>query len=167
MVADRVHIARGGQEIGQFTVQEIPGLIASSQLMETDFFWRPGMTAWKPLYDLVNTQKVWKLPFPRPEEKSANLWDQLLSRESKPMMLAMLWDKLTAAQQECQLTAADIEQINQATRSNLHRRCKKELEAWYPLMVPAHLVDDLLHSQGTANLNNPMYSLGMIKKGAS
>ncbi len=166
MVADRVHIARSGEEIGLFAVQEIPSLITSGQLMETDFFWRSGMTAWKPLYDLVNTQKVWKLPFPRPEEKSANLWDQLLSRESKPMMLAMLWDKLTAAQQECQLTAADIEQINQATRSNLHRRCKKELEAWYLLMVQAHLEDHLFTSQEKTNLNNLMYSLGMIQERA-
>ena len=166
MLADRVHIARGGQEIGQFTVQEIPGLIASGQLMETDFFWRPGMTAWKPLYDLVNTQNVWKLPFPRPEEKSANLWDQLLSRENKQTMLAMLWDKLAAAQQECQLTVADIEQINQATQSNLYRRCSKELEQWYLLMVQAYLEDHLFTSQEKTNLNNLMYSLGVKQERA-
>lgn len=166
MADDSVHIAREGKEVGQFTVPEIPGLITSGQLMETDFFWRPGMTAWKPLYDLVNTQKVWKLPFPRPEEKAANLWDQLLSRESKPMMLAMLWDKLTAAQQECQLTVADIEQINQATQSNLYRRCRKDLEAWYLLMVQAYLEDHLFTSQEKTNLNNLMYSLGMIQERA-
>ena len=166
MLADRVHIARGGQEIGQFTVQEIPGLIASGQLMETDFFWRPGMTAWKPLYDLVNTQNVWKLPFLRPEEKSANLWDKLLSRENKQTMLAMLWDKLAAAQQECQLTVADIEQINQATQSNLYRRCSKELEQWYLLMVQAYLEDHLFTSQEKTNLNNLMYSLGVKQERA-
>ena len=166
MLADRVYIARGGQEIGQFTVQEIPGLIASGQLIETDFFWRPGMTAWKPLYDLVNTQNVWKLPFPRPEEKSANLWDQLLSRENKQTMLAMLWDKLAAAQQECQLTVADIEQINQATQSNLYRRCSKELEQWYLLMVQAYLEDHLFTSQEKTNLNNLMYSLGVKQERA-
>jgi hypothetical protein len=166
MAADRVHIARSGQEIGQFTVQEIPSLITSGQLMETDFFWRPGMTAWKPVYELVNTQKVWKLPFPRPEEKSANLWDQLLSRESKQTMLAMLWDKLTAAQQECQLTVADIEQINQATQSNLYRRCAKELEEWYLLMVQAYLEDHLFTPQEKINLNNLMYSLGLKQERA-
>lgn len=166
MVADRVHIARSGQEIGQFNVQEIPSLIASGQLMETDFFWRPGMTAWKPVYELVNTQKIWKLPFPRPEEKSPNLWDQLLSRESKPMMLAMLWDKLTAAHQQCQLTVADIEQINQATRSNLYRRCKKELEAWYLLMVQAHLEDHLFTTEEKINLNNLMVSFGVKQERA-
>ena len=166
MLADRLHIARDGKEIGQFTVQEISGLIASGQLMETDFFWRPGMTAWKPLYDLVNTQNVWKLPFPRPEEKSANLWDQLLSRENKQTMLAMLWDKLAAAQQECQLTVADIEQINQATQSNLYRRCSKELEQWYLLMVQAYLEDHLFTSQEKTNLNNLMYSLGVKQERA-
>lgn len=166
MADDSVHIARDGKEIGQFTVQEIPGLITSGQLMETDFFWRAGMTAWKPVYDLVNTQKVWKLPFPRPEEKSANLWDQLLSRENKQTMLALLWDKLTAAQQECQLTVADIEQINQATQSNLYRRCRKELEQWYLQMVQAYLEDHLFTSQEKTNLNNLMYSLGMIQERA-
>ncbi len=166
MADDSVHVARDGQEIGQFAVQELSGLITSGKLMETDFFWRPGMTAWKPLYELVNTQKVWKLPFPRPEEKSANLWDQLLSRENKQTMLAMLWDKLTAAQQECQLTVADIEQINQATQSNLYRRCGKELEEWYLLMVQSYLEDHLFTSQEKINLNNLMYSLGVKQETA-
>ena len=166
MADDSVHIAREGQEIGQFVVLEISGLIASGKLMETDFFWRPGMTEWKPVYELVNTQKVWKLPFPRPEEKSANLWDQLLSRENKQTMLAMLWDKLTAAQQECLLTVADIEQINQATQSNLYRRCGKELEEWYLLMVQAYLEDHLFTSEEKINLNNLMYSLGVKQERA-
>lgn len=166
MADDSVHIARGGKEIGRYAVPELPGLIASGQLMDTDFFWRPGMTAWKPLYDLVNTQNIWKLPFPRPEEKFANLWDQLLSRENKQTMLAMLWDKLAAAQQECQLTVADIEQINQATQSNLYRRCSKELEAWYLLMVQAYLEDHLFTSQEKTNLNNLMYSLGVKQERA-
>lgn len=166
MADDSVHIARAGQEIGRYAVPELPGLIASGKLMDTDFFWRPGMTAWKPLYDLVNPQKVWKLPFSRPEEKSANLWDKLLSRENKQTMLAMLWDKLATTQQECRLTEADIQEINHATRSNLYRRCKKDLEAWYLIAVESYLEDHLFTSNEKINLNNLMYSFGIKQERA-
>ncbi len=166
MVDDSVHIARDGQEIGRFAVPELPSLIASGKLMETDFFWRPGMTAWKPLYDLVNTQKVWKLPFPRPEETSRNLWDHLLARENKQTMLAMLWDKLATTHQECLLTEADIQEINTANRSNLHRRCKKELEDWYLTAVQTYLEDHLFTTNEKINLVNLMKSFGIAQERA-
>ena len=164
MADDNVHIARDGKDMGEFAVANIESLLAQGNLLETDFYWRAGMTDWCPLVELLNQR--WKLPFPRPEEKSANLWDQLLSRENKQTMLAMLWDKLTAARQECLLTVADIEQINQATQSNLYRRCKKELEEWYLLIVQMYLEDHLFTSQERINLNNLMYSLGIKQERA-
>ena len=164
MADDTVHVARDGKDMGEFPVANIKSLITQGSLLETDFYWRAGMTEWKPLYELINVQ--WKLPFPRPEEKSPNLWDQLLSRENKQTMLAMLWDKLTVAQQECLLTVADIEQINQATQSHLYRRCKNELEDWYLQMVQAYLEDHLFTSNEKINLNNLMYSLGIKQERA-
>jgi len=164
MADDNVHIAREGKDMGEFPVLGIESQIKQGTLLETDFYWRAGMTEWRPLYELLDHK--WKLPFPRPEEKSANLWDQLLSRENKQTMLAMLWDQLTAAKQECLLTVADIEQINQATQSNLYRRCKKELEEWYLLIVKDYLEDHLFTSQEKINLNNLMYSLGIKQERA-
>jgi hypothetical protein len=164
MADDTVHVARDGKDMGEFPVANLASLIAQGTLLDTDFYWRAGMTDWRPLYELMNPQ--WKLPFPRPTEQSANLWDQLLSRENKQTMLAMLWDKLAAAQKECLLTVADIEQINQATQSNIYKRCQKELEEWYLLMVQSYLEDHLFTSQEKINLNNLMYSLGLKQERA-
>jgi hypothetical protein len=164
MADEKVHIARDGKDMGEFAVAELESLMTQGTLLETDFYWRAGMTEWRPIFELVHKQ--WKLPFPRPTEQSANLWDQMLARENKQTMLAMLWDKLSAAKHECLLSEADIQEINQATRSNLYRRCGKELEEWYMMAVSAYLEDHLFTPDEKINLNNLMISLGIKQERA-
>ena len=45
----KVHIARNGQQIGQFTEQEIANGLASGQFLVTDLYWHEGMSSWEKL----------------------------------------------------------------------------------------------------------------------
>lgn len=44
-----VHVARDGQEIGQYSQPVFNSLIESGRLLPTDCFWVEGMDNWKPL----------------------------------------------------------------------------------------------------------------------
>ncbi len=44
-----VHVARNGQEIGEYTTQVFNNMVQAGQLLSTDHFWVEGMDSWKPL----------------------------------------------------------------------------------------------------------------------
>lgn len=44
-----IHVARDGQEIGEYTSQVFNSLMDSGRLLPTDHFWVEGMDDWKPL----------------------------------------------------------------------------------------------------------------------
>lgn len=44
-----ITIARGGEQFGPYTLEEVKGYLASGQLAYTDLYWMEGMSEWRPL----------------------------------------------------------------------------------------------------------------------
>ncbi len=158
MAGDPLHIARAGQEIGTYEEDQIRLLLASGQLLPSDFFWRPGMVDWKPLSELGVKQNI--LPFPRPVVKDPNLLDTMLSRQHRTEGLAMLWDLLATSPTECRVSPVDILEIEKKTGFDVQSRCKDDLKDWYRGAVRAYLVDRFLSPQENVNLHNLAITFG-------
>ena len=53
-MADKIKIARGGKELGEFSAWEICRKWMDAELSLTDDYWRPGMTRWGKLREIKN-----------------------------------------------------------------------------------------------------------------
>jgi hypothetical protein len=51
--AVKYRVARGGLELGEFDLDNIPALLAKGQLALTDHYWAPGMLEWGILSDIA------------------------------------------------------------------------------------------------------------------
>lgn len=162
MADDLIHIARAGAEIGTYGLADSHAKLLAGELLPTDFYWKPGMAAWVSLAELSRAQRT--LPFPRPADKAANLFDEMMGRESYQTALQLLWDKLAAAPRECVVAAADLAEIDQKVGGDARKRCRADLRRWYQAAVEAYLSDRYFAPEEKSNLANLATSLGLDDK---
>jgi len=158
MAADSLHIARAGQEIGTYNLTQVTAMLASGQLLPTDFYWRPGMADWKPLASL--TPSLRQLPFPRPTIEKPNLLDTMLSRQHRTEGLALFWDLLASSPTECIVSEAVLQEIETKTGVNVRSRCQDELKVWYKAAIADYLSDQQFTPQERINLDNLAQTFG-------
>lgn len=159
MSSELIHIARAGAEIGAWALDEVRAKLASGELIPTDHYWKPGMAGWLLLSVLPGPNR--QLPFPRPEQKAANLFDGILGRESYQAGLLAVWDKLAAAPCECLLAEPDWAELNEKVGYDIRKRCRTDLNKWYRLAVDAHLSDRYFSPEEKTDLANLALSLGL------
>lgn len=53
-----IHVARGGERLGKFTLARIPDLAQSGFLKPDDDFWENGMSDWRPLHELPELRSL-------------------------------------------------------------------------------------------------------------
>jgi WD40 repeat protein len=63
----KISISRSGQEIGEWPEGEIREFYREGRLVDTDLYWKQGMTEWAPLARLIRPPP----PFPTPPQKSS------------------------------------------------------------------------------------------------
>lgn len=159
MSSELIHIARAGVEIGAWALDEVRTKLLSGELILTDHYWKPGMAGWLLLSVLPGPKR--QLPFPRPGQKAANLFDGILGRESYQAGLQALWDKLAAAPRECLLTEEDWLQLNEKVGYDIRKRCRADLNKWYRLAVDAYLSDRYFSPEEKIDLANLAHSFGL------
>ncbi len=59
----QIHLAKSGQKLGAFTLDEVQAKLVAGEIAETDLAWREGMAEWVPLKDIIN------VPPPLPPEE--------------------------------------------------------------------------------------------------
>lgn len=62
MVSRRLHIARDGEPLGKFGIDEIPDLVEAGFLKSDDDYWETGMSGWRPLNELGELRAVGASP---------------------------------------------------------------------------------------------------------
>ena len=159
MSAESIHIARAGVEIGAWALAEVRTKMASGELVPTDHYWKPGMAGWLRLSVLPGPKRL--PPFPRPEQKAANLFDGILGRGSYQDGLLAVWDKLAEAPRECLLADSDWVELNEKVGYDIKKRCRTDLNKWYRLAVEAYLSDRYFAPEEKANLANLALSFGL------
>lgn len=120
------------------------------------------MSEWKLLGELPKLTHG--LPFPRPQEKEPNLWDEMLGRDHWTKGLARFWDLLATSPVECTVKSDAILDIKKQTGVDVIGRCRKELREWYVLAIKAYLSDRLFTSEEKINLENLRMSFGFSEK---
>ena len=159
MSSELIHIARAGVEIGAWAAEEVRAKLATGELRATDHYWKPGMAGWLLLSVLPGPTR--QLPFPRPDQKSANLFDGILGRESYQAGLQAVWDKLAGAPRECLVTEADWAELDEKLGYDVRRRCRTDLNKWYRLAVEAYLSDRYFAPEEKTNLAHLASSFGL------
>ena len=159
MSAELIHIARAGVEIGSYPLEEVRAKLAAGELRPTDHYWKPGMAAWQLLSALPSPRR--QLPFVRPLEKDANLFDGILGRQSYQAGLLAVWDKLSVAPLECFLSEADWAEINTQVGYDVRKRCHADLIKWYQQAFQAYLSDRYFAPEEKANLGNLARTFGL------
>jgi hypothetical protein len=86
----KVHIARDGQVLGEWTQTELYPLLRSSQIFPSDYYWHEGMTGWRRLAELPSGESVLATPAQR----------QILTNHALP------WDEFTTKYQASKLMAS-------------------------------------------------------------
>jgi hypothetical protein len=61
----RVHIARDGQVLGEWTQTELYPLLRASDILPSDYYWHEGMTEWRRLAELPSGKSVLATPAQR------------------------------------------------------------------------------------------------------
>lgn len=145
-----ISIARGGEVIAQVDLEEARAGLRSGQFLETDWYWREGMAAWRPL-PLLLAGTV-QLPFARPEPRPPSLLDRALGRKSESECLARYWDLLAAAPDHGQVAAADLEALDAACGCSVRSRCDETLRRWYAAYVDMVLADGAVSGEERALL---------------
>lgn len=159
MSYELIHVARAGVEIGAWALDEVRAKLASGELVPTDHYWKPGMAGWLLLSVLPGPKRL--PPFPRPEPKSANLFDGILGRESYQAGLRAVWDKLAVAPREGLLTDSDWAELNEQVGYEIRKRCRADLVRWYRQAVEAYLSDRYFDPEEKTNLSNLAQSFGL------
>jgi hypothetical protein len=159
MAEDLIHVARSGAEIGAYALEVVRSRLASGELRPTDYYWKPGMAGWVLLSVLPGPKRL--LPFPRPEQKDANLFDGILGRQSYQAGLLAVWDKLEIAPRECLITDADWAELDGRVGYDIRKRCRGDLDKWYRQAVDAYLSDRYFAPEEKTNLANLASSFGL------
>jgi len=60
-----VRIARAGEELGEFSVEDVVRGLESGQFLDSDWMWWIGLTEWKPLHECVPITPATNLATPR------------------------------------------------------------------------------------------------------
>ena len=164
MAAELIHIARAGAEIGAYALEDVRAKLASGELRPDDYYWKPGMAAWLMLSVLPAPKRL--LPFPRPEEKDANLFDGIHGRQSYQAGLLAVWDRLAAAPRECLLSDGDWAELDDKVGYKIRKRCQADLVKWYRQAVEAYLSDRYFAPEEMTNLANLALSFGLDEAAA-
>jgi len=83
----KVHIARNGVVLGEWTQTELYPLLRASEVFPSDYYWHEGMTEWKRLAELPSGKSVLATPAQR----------QMLTNHGMP------WDEFTTKYQVSKL----------------------------------------------------------------
>ena len=83
----KVHIARNGVVLGEWTQTELYPLLRASEVFASDYYWHEGMTEWKRLAELPSGKSVLATPAQR----------QMLTNHGMP------WDEFTTKYQVSKL----------------------------------------------------------------
>jgi hypothetical protein len=161
---DPLRVARAGKEIGVWPLADVRRFLAEGSLHVSDHYWLPGMAAWRTLAELPGP--VRRLPFGRPEEKAANLFDELLGRSSARAGLTGLWDLLAAAETEGEVAPAALAALDAKVGYDVRKRCRAELRAWYRAAVEAYLSDRYFAPEEQAGLAALARTLGLTAEDA-
>jgi|GEM_PF-497056 len=153
-----VHLAREGVEFATSAASEVPARLAAGEFRPTDYYWLPGMAAWRLLAEFAPSQR--RLPFPRPLIEEAGLLDGVFGRQHRTQGLALFWDHLSAASVACVVDPEVLRQIEEATGVRVLSRCEQELAAWYQAMVAEVLSDRVFTGVERINLANLAHSFG-------
>lgn len=159
MSAEQIHIARAGAEIGAYPLEVVRAKLAAGELRPTDHYWKPGMAEWQTLAALPAPVRV--LPFARPPEKDANLFDGIMGRQSYQAGLLAVWDKLSVAPLECFLSEADWAELDAKVGFAIRKRCRNDLIKWYRQAFEAYLSDRYFAPEEKANLGNLARAFGL------
>lgn len=159
MSVESIHIARAGIEIGAWALDKVRTMLASGELVPSDHYWKPGMAEWLRLSVLPGPKRL--PPFPRPEQKAANLFDGILGRESYQAGLQAVWDKLAEAPCECRLAEADWVELSEKVGYDIRKRCRADLVRWYRQAVEAYLSDRYFAPEEKTNLANLAQTFGL------
>ena len=68
-----IKIARGGAEIGEYDLEQVPDMLKAGVLRKTDHYWMKGMEGWNPLDQLVPSAAVTRQEVRRPD--TLKLWN--------------------------------------------------------------------------------------------
>ena len=79
----KVHIARNGEVLGEWTQTELYPLLRASEVFPSDYYWHEGMTEWRRLAELPSGKNALATPAQR----------QMLTNHSLP------WDEFTTKYQ--------------------------------------------------------------------
>jgi hypothetical protein len=164
MSAELIHIARAGVEIGSWPLEEVRARLVAGVLLPTDHYWKPGMAAWQTLAVLPSPRRV--LPFARPAEKGANLFDGILGRQSYRAGLIAVWDKLAVAPLECVIPETDWAGLDAEVGFPIRKRCREDLVRWYRQAVDAFLSDRYFAPDEKLHLGNLARSFGLDEAAA-
>jgi len=74
MAQELVTISRSGAEIGIFPESDLLGLLEQMKVLPSDYYWKPGMTDWRPVAELI--------PVLRAAEERATAEKERLKREA-------------------------------------------------------------------------------------
>lgn len=58
----KIHIGRGGDQLGEFTEDEVKAKLASGEFLSTDLWWKEGMEEWQPLSSFQVRSSVPSVP---------------------------------------------------------------------------------------------------------
>lgn len=153
-----VHLARAGAEFATCPAAEVPARLAAGEFRPTDFYWSPGMAAWRPLADFGAPRR--RLPFPRPVPAAPNLLDGMFGREHRSAGLALFWDLLAATPPGGTVDEEAVRRIEEETGVRVRTRCAKELADWYQAMVVEVLSDRVFTPEEKADLAGLAWSFG-------
>jgi len=77
----KVHIARDGQVLGEWTQTELYPLLRASEILPSDYYWHEGMTEWKRLAELPSGKSVLATPAQRQMLDNHGLpWDEFTTK---------------------------------------------------------------------------------------
>jgi hypothetical protein len=77
----KVHVARDGQVLGQWTQTELYPLLRASEVFPSDYYWHEGMTEWRRLAELPSGKSVLATPAQRQMLTNHGLrWDEFTTK---------------------------------------------------------------------------------------
>ena len=77
----KVHIARNGEILGEWTQTELYPLLRASEVFPSDYYWHEGMAEWRRLAELPSAKSVLATPAQRQVLTNRGLpWDEFTTR---------------------------------------------------------------------------------------
>ena len=120
-----IRIATGGEDRGEFAEEEAHRLIAEGKIDASAFYWRDGMTEWRPVAELVAPS-----PPPLPVEDLAGVGrtERPLTDEYHEAQIAVARDKLARLKQSPETFPEEIEEANEELKDAIEARKDRKEE---------------------------------------